>query len=73
LANGAALSYEIIGTGTEDEISYIDVKFFGTNILNQEVSIYFAQMAIVPVAQGQTWTASFYAKIVAGSLASGIG
>ena len=72
LANGAALSYSIVGTGTEDEISYIDVRFFGTNILNQEVSLYFEQNGVVPIAQGQTWTHSCYAKIVAGSLA-GIG
>jgi hypothetical protein len=72
LANGAALSYSVIGTGVDDEISYIDVRFFGTNILNQEVSFYFEQNGIIAAAQGQTWTHSCYAKIVAGSLA-GIG
>jgi hypothetical protein len=72
LANGAALSYSIVGTGTEDEISYIDVRFFGTNILNQEVNIYFNANGAIFAAQGQAWTASCYAKIVAGSLA-GIG
>jgi hypothetical protein len=72
LANSAALSYEIIGTGTEDGISYIDVRFFGTNIPNREVTIYFSANDDIPVAQGQTWTASFYAKIVGGSQA-GIG
>lgn len=72
LANGAALSYSVIGTGVDDEISYIDVRFFGTNILNQEVNFYFEQNGIIAAAQGQTWTHSCYAKIVAGSLA-GIG
>jgi hypothetical protein len=43
LANGSALSYSVIGTGVDDEISYIDVRFFGTSILNQEVSFYFEQ------------------------------
>jgi hypothetical protein len=72
LANGSALSYSVIGTGVDDEISYIDVRFFGTSILNQEVSFYFEQNGIIAAAEGQTWTHSCYAKIVAGSLA-GIG
>jgi hypothetical protein len=64
------LSVEVVGTGVEDGISYIDVRFFGTsNTTFPEAYFAFEPYPGLPVAQGQTWTFSCYAKIVAGSLA----
>jgi hypothetical protein len=63
-------SYEVVGTGVEDGISYIDIRAFGTVVSINEVSFYFEGGfgAGVSVAQGQTWTVSCYAKIVGGTL-----
>jgi hypothetical protein len=70
LGNNAALSYEIIGTGTEDGISYIDIRAFGiVAAAFPESTFYFDGLPGIPVAQGQTWTVSCYVKIVGGTLA----
>ena len=66
-------SYEVVGTGVEDGISYIDIRAFGTVVYIEEVSFFFDGVPGIPVAQGQTWTVSCYAKIVGGTLSGVIG
>ena len=69
-ANG--IVREIIGTGTEDGINYIDIKFSGTNTLGSgfymDVSF---DSGTIAAAQGQIWTESCYVRLIAGSLTAG--
>ena len=71
LENNIGLSYSVVGTGADDGISYIDIRFFGAVAaggVGRELYVVFDSLAAIPVAQGQQWTHSCYAKIVAGSL-----
>ena len=66
----AGLSYEVVGIGVEDGISYIDIRVLGTGTAAfPEAIFYFDGSSGIPVAQGQTWTFSCYVKIVGGTLA----
>ena len=64
-AGGA--STEVVGTGTENGIAYVDVRLFGT--LSSSPSIQFVANTAIAATTGQTWTESFYCKII--SLVSG--
>ena len=62
-SNGLTLS--IVGTGTENGINYIDYRFNGTTVASpNSCAIGFVNAA---AATGQTWTASMYWKLAAGS------
>ncbi len=64
----AGISSQIVGTGTENGIDYIDVRFFGTNsggALNNPVQ--FETGTGIAAVVGQTWTASVFLRLVAGS------
>jgi hypothetical protein len=63
------LSRQIVGTGTDSGITYIDIRFFGTipSTASPEVYVLFETNTNTSVAQGQTWTASSYVKIVSGT------
>lgn len=67
-ANGVAT--EITGSGTENGLSYIDVKFSGTPTSSSNLSILCESNIQIVAANGQTWTASMYYKLVAGSAAN---
>jgi hypothetical protein len=64
------LTQEIIGTGMEDGISYIDIKWSGTTIaaLTSVTFIATDVTTATVAAAGQTWTSSAYVQLVAGSL-----
>ena len=63
------LTRQIVGTGTENGITYIDLKFSGTT---STVSVGYAFEAVggIAASNGQTWTNSFWCKLVAGSAAN---
>ncbi len=63
------LVQQIVGTGTENGIPYVDYRVSGTTSTTAFI-IYFDNPydLAIPAASGQTWTASVYTKIVAGSL-----
>lgn len=67
--NGVTTS--IVGTGTESGLPYIDVAFSGTN---SGATFYpgglfeIAGALSAAASQGQTWTASVFARVVAGTL-----
>jgi len=64
------LSREVVGTGTEDGIEYIDLRFFGTvaSVANPEMLVTFDAATTQAAASGQSWTTAIYTKIVGGSL-----
>jgi hypothetical protein len=62
------ISTEVIGTGTETGIPYIDLKISGTPTATANANNFTELQNVAAAASGQTWTASCYAKLVAGSL-----
>ena len=68
VASSTSLAREIVGTGTEAGLSYVDFKFSGTPTTNDQVYVVFeGNLQVVGVA-GQTWTTSLYCKLSGGSL-----
>lgn len=65
------LTREVVGTGTESGISYIDVRLSGTPSAAGQYILYPEAVNSAAATLGQTWTHSSYLKLVAGSL-SGI-
>jgi hypothetical protein len=62
----AGITQQIVGTGTENGITYIDYKFSGTAA--GATVIRFDGETQVVASSGQAWTGSTYVKLVAGSL-----
>jgi hypothetical protein len=58
------LTRTIVGAGTENGISYIDVRYNGT-ATGGSTFIGFETVTGIAAANGQTWTGSFYAKTIA--------
>jgi hypothetical protein len=66
--NTNGVSTEIVGTGTEDGLAYIDLKISGTPTVTTAAFLSFESDAQIAAANGQTWTNSVYIKLVAGSI-----
>lgn len=69
LATG--LSSELVGSGVQNGIAYVDVRIVGTPTSSSTGYRPEASYTAVPAANGQTWTASLFVAQVGGSL-SGI-
>ena len=67
---GVGLSSQVVGTGTESGITYIDIRIFGTTAGAVNTDITFELTANVSALTGQTWTESIYQKLVGGTLAN---
>ncbi len=65
-ANG--LSSEILATGTENGINYVDVRLYGTPT-NTTPVLYFEAPAQIAASTSQIWSGSIYLKQIGGSLA----
>jgi hypothetical protein len=70
LINPTGLTSQVIGTGTETGISYLDVKISGTASSSGTIVFLYETSTGVPASQNQTWTNSQYLKIAAGSAAN---
>jgi hypothetical protein len=66
LLNVGGLTIGVVGTGTENGIAYIDIRFSGTPT-QTFASVRFESNTQVVAANGQTWTNSFYVRRVSGS------
>lgn len=66
-ANANGVTSEIIGTGTEGGLAYIDIKVSGTPTASGTVFINQEPNAQIVAANGQTWTASIYVKLASGA------
>ena len=62
------LTREVVGTGTENGITYIDIKLSGTPSAAGGYTIYQEAATGVAALSGQTWTISQYLKLQGGSL-----
>lgn len=63
------LTQEIVGTGIQNGINYIDIKYSGTTSTT-DLRIAFESNTQITAATGQSWTASVYTAVVAGSLSN---
>ena len=67
VSSNNGLSSSIVGSGTEDNIAYIDVRFFGTASSIGFSVIQFETSTGITAASGQNWAVACYIKMVAGS------
>ena len=63
------LSRQIVGTGIENGVTYVDVRYYGTTT-SRFFNVAFEGSSAISAAPSQSWTASAYLKIVAGSTAN---
>ena len=68
-ATVAGITRQIVGTGIEDGINYIDYRIAGTTTAALFFGIVPELSTAVAATNGQTWTFSSYARLIAGSLA----
>jgi hypothetical protein len=61
------LTKEIVGTGTDSGITYIDIRISGTSVGAGSFDVFFEQANEIAAFTSQTWTASLYWKLQAGS------
>jgi hypothetical protein len=61
---------EVVGSGIDAGLSYVDVRFYGTNSSGsiKKITVIPEGLSQVPATSGQTWTGSFYLKLQNGSL-----
>ena len=57
----------VIGSGTENGIPYVDIQFLGTTTGGTNNNIFFSP-TVISAGNSQAWTASCYMRVVAGSL-----
>jgi hypothetical protein len=65
----SGLTRTVVGTGTSNGITYIDVRFAGTST-NTFAGVYFEASNGVAATNGQTWTPSAWVSVVGGSTAN---
>ena len=62
------LTISVIGTGTENGITYIDIRVNGTASGAGSLDVFLENANGVAALTGQTWTGSVYTKLQSGSL-----
>lgn len=65
---GTAIS--VVGSGIENGVYYVDLRFAGTPTSTGNARIAFEGSTTLAALTGQTWTASVFARVTAGSLAN---
>jgi hypothetical protein len=66
----SGLTQQIVGTGIESGITYIDIRIFGTTTSALFYVIRPESTNFVAATNGQTWTSAQYVRLVGGSLAN---
>lgn len=67
IGNSTGLEVGVAGSGHDKGIPYVDVRLAGTAVAGT-LQIAFQPAKSVPALQGETWTASVCARLVAGTL-----
>lgn len=62
------LTKEIVGTGTENGLPYVDVRYSGTPTAGAFFLIAFEGTNVIAATSGQTWAYSFYYKKISGTI-----
>ncbi len=66
--NFNSLTRTVVGTGTEDGISYIDIRYNGTASAGTTGNALFEATTQVAALLGQVWASSLYVRLVGGTL-----
>jgi uncharacterized protein YmfQ (DUF2313 family) len=64
----AGLAWTTVGTGTEDGLSYVDMRLSGTTTAAATAAVQWTSTIAIPAANGETWTNSAFIRLIAGSL-----
>lgn len=67
--NPAALSTQVVATGVEDGLNYVDLRIFGT-AAGTNFNFGFDGPTALAASNGQTWTQSLFLRMVGGSTAN---
>jgi hypothetical protein len=72
LGSSQDLTRTVVGTGVEDGINYVDIRWQGTltSALANAVLATPDQQTQIVASNGQTWAGSWFVKVVGGSLAN---
>jgi len=70
IGSGIGFNRQIVGTGTENGITFIDVKYTGTPTSSGNVVIDFDSGVTQAASPGQVWTSSHFVRVASGSLAN---
>lgn len=62
------LTRQIVGTGTQQGITYIDIRWSGTIASTSAALVFFGFNSEIAALPNQTWTASSWVSLVGGSL-----
>lgn len=68
-STGDGLTREITGGGVEAGMSYVEVRFSGTPTVNY-AALNFESATQIAASEGEVWTASYFYKLVAGSMSN---
>jgi hypothetical protein len=60
----------VVGTGTEDGIPYVDIRYAGTVTAARDISLMFEASNSIAASAAQLWTGSIFARLVGGSFAN---
>ena len=66
-SGGSGITRTLVGTGTENGITYVEFQFSGTGSGSAFQIINTDTITGIAAATGQAWSGSFYLKLVAGS------
>ncbi len=66
--NVSGLTLDVVGTGTENNMKYVDVQVSGTPTATGSIAIFFTSNLDVPSVNGDTWSLTSYIKLSGGSL-----
>lgn len=67
-AGSSGTTISVVGTGTENGVNYIDIRWNGSPSSTGDMRLAFETTTGLAAVQGDTLTASLYARVVAGSL-----
>lgn len=66
--SGAGISIAVAGTGTENGMSYVDFRFYGTSSSTSGVSVQFEGNTAIAAVNGNFRSLTLFTRIVAGAL-----
>ena len=64
------LTRQVVGTGTESGITYIDIRYSGTTTSTSFHGLNEEPIGAIAALSGQTWTHTVYISVVGGSMAN---
>jgi phage-related protein len=67
---GAGVVSSIVGTGVEDGIDYVDIRWVGTNTAGTTIALGISPTSLTVAAIGEAWTSSYFARLMAGNFSN---